>query len=126
MRTQYLVAIVVVAVVGAALYFVVLGRVQVERPLAYWPVDDRTVEVVFLDAPGLDCGIASVEESIDAVRIHAQCAKAVLPLPQGGMAQKYVFRTTLQASLGSRAVFDGLGNQADRCQFPGEDCIAPG
>jgi|ERR1044071_2408306 hypothetical protein len=127
MRTSssFLVALGVVAVIAAVGYIGLFWRSAVERPLAYWAVDDRTLEVVFLDAPNLDCGIAAVEESADIVRIHAQCQKAVIPFPESGMAQKYIFRTTLEAPLGIRSVVDGKGNVAGKCALPGDDCVAP-
>ena len=127
MRLQPVVAaFVVVAVIAAVAYVGLFLRLPVERPLAYWPVDDRTLEVVFLDAPNLDCFLATVDESGDAVRVHAQCLERVVPVPQTGAAQKYVFRTTLLAPLGARPVVDGLGNLAERCVLPGLDCNAPG
>jgi hypothetical protein len=124
--SPFFVTLVVVAVVAALAYIGLFWRSAVERPLAYWLVDERTLEVVFLDAPNLDCGIGAVEESTGIVRIHAQCQQAVISFPASGMAQKYVFRTTLQAPLGLRSVQDGKGNGASECQLPGEDCIAPG
>jgi hypothetical protein len=70
--------------------------------------------------------IAGVDETSDRVRIHAQCRERVLPVPQTGMAQRYVFQVTLQAPLGGRTVYDGSGNLAVLCQAPAQDCIAPG
>jgi hypothetical protein len=125
LSSPYLAALVAVAVVVALAYIGLSWRSAVERPLAYWVVDERHLEVVFLDAPDLDCGIGAVEESTEIVRIHAQCQHAVISFPASGMAQKYVFRTTLQAPLGLRSVQDGQGNGASKCQLPGEDCIAP-
>lgn len=124
--SPYIATLVVGAVVVALAYIGLSWRSAVERPLAYWVVDERHLEVVFLDAPDLDCGIGAVEESTDIVRIHAQCQQAVISFPASGMAQKYVFRATLQAPLSLRSVQDGKGNGASKCQLPGEDCIAPG
>ena len=126
MRLQpLLIGLVVVAVIAAVAYIGLFLRVPVERPLAYWPVDDRTLEVVFLDAPELDCRIAQVDESNEAVRVHARCLERVIPMPQTGAAEKHVFRVTLQGALGGRVVFDGNGDRATECQLPGLDCIAP-
>lgn len=124
--SPYIAALVAAAVVVGLAYIGLSWRSAVERPLAYWVVDERHLEVVFLDAPDLDCGIGAVEESTDFVRIHAQCQQAVISFPATGMAEKYVFRTALQAPLGVRLVQDGRGNGATKCQLPGEDCIAPG
>jgi hypothetical protein len=118
--------LVAVSVVAAVLYVGLLLRRPVERPLAYWAMDDRTLGVVVLDAPDLSCEIARVDESSDAVSIHAQCSERVIAVPQTGMAQKYVLQATLQAPLGGRPVYDGSGTLAERCQAPGQDCIAPG
>ncbi len=124
--SPYLATLAVAAAVVGLAYIGLSWRSANERPLAYWVVDERQLEVVFLDAPDLDCGIGAVEESTDVVRIHAQCQHAVISFPASGTAQKYIFRTTLQAPLGVRSVQDGKGNGATKCQLPGEDCIAPG
>ncbi len=113
------------AVVGGLFYVILMLRWPVERPLAYWPIDDRTLEVVFLDAPDLNCTIAAVDESSDAVRIYAQCREPVISGPHTSMAQKYVLQVILQAPLGSRVVYDGTGNRGVLCQAPGLDCVAP-
>ena len=124
MRVHYFVAAVVVATIALGLYLVFVHRVPEEKPLAYWPIDDRTLQVAVLDAPNRECEIAQVEESDKAVHIHAVCQRPAVHLPQTGMAQKFVLEVTLLESLGSRSVRDGLGRPADRCQLPGLDCIA--
>ena len=123
--SPYLTALVAVAAVVALAYIGLSWTSAVERPLAYWEVDERQLEVVFLDAPDLNCGIDAVEESAEIVRIHAQCQHSLISFSGTGMAQKYVFRTTLQAPLGLRLVQDGQGNRASKCQLPGVDCVAP-
>ena len=125
MRVRYFVAAVVVATIVLVLYVVLFLRVSEERPLAYWPIDDRTLQVVFLEAVNRECEIAQVDESADAVRIHARCQGPAIVLSQTGMAQKFVLEATLQAPLGSRTVLDGMGRPADRCQLPSPYCIAP-
>jgi hypothetical protein len=120
-----LISVGAIAAVAGILYVGLLLRWPVERPLAYWPIDNRTLGVVVLDAPNLACEIAGVDESSDAVRVHARCRERVMPVPQTGMAQQYVFRVTLQAPLGGRAVYDGSGNLAVSCQDPAPDCNAP-
>lgn len=123
-RVRYFVAAVVVATIVLVLYVVLFLRVSEERPLAYWLIDDRTLQVVVLAAVNRECEIAQIEESADAVRIHARCQGRV-SLSETGMARKFVLEATLQAPLASRTVLDGLGKPAVKCQLPGLDCGAP-
>jgi hypothetical protein len=111
-----------IALSVVAVYVGLLLRWPADRPVAYWLVDDSTLGVVVLDSPNLTCGVASVEESGDAVRIHAQCGERVIPVPQAGLAQQYVFNVSLRAPLGSRAVVDGSGSPAQLCLRPAPDC----
>jgi hypothetical protein len=124
-RVQYFVAAAAVATIGFAFYVVLFLRVPEERPLAYWPLNDRTLQVVFLASVNRQCEIAQVEESADVIRIHARCEEPAVSVPQTSMAQKFVLEVMLQAPLGSRTVLDGLDRRADKCQLPGTDCIAP-
>jgi hypothetical protein len=121
-----LVVLAILAVAVGALYLGLRLPWPVERPLAYWSINDRTLGVVILDAPNLSCGIARVDESSDAVRIHAQCQERVIGLAGTGIAEKYLLQATLKAPLAARTVYDGSGNLAIMCQAQGMDCVAPG
>jgi hypothetical protein len=115
---------IVVLVVGVGLLYLGLQlRLPAEKNLGYWPIDERTLGVVVIDAPNLMCGIARVEESRDAVRIHAQCDHPLISLGSPAMAQQYVFRVILEAPLGDRTVQDGSGEPPVECQDPAPDCI---
>jgi hypothetical protein len=113
---------VVLAIVGGLLYVGAQLRWPTEKPIGYWAIDARTLQVVLLDSPNLGCSIARVDEASNAVHIHAQCGERVVPVPQTGMAQQYVFQVTLQADLAGRTVYDGSGNAAQSCQKPVPDC----
>jgi len=113
------------AVVGL-FYLSLYLRWPVERPLAYWPIGDRTLGVVVGDAPNLGCAVALVDESSDAVHIHAQCWERIVPVPQAGMLQPYVMEVTLQAPLGGRSIYDGSGHFGNMCPAPFPDCTIPG
>lgn len=115
--------LVVSAVVLGGLYVGLHVRLPAEKNLGYWLIDERTLGVVVIDGPNLTCGIASVDESSDVVRIHAQCAHPVISLGGTGMAQQYVFQVTLEAPLGDRTVHDGSGKPPVMCQDPAPDCI---
>ena len=99
-----------------------LVRWPSEQPFGYWAIDDRTIGVVVLDSPTLSCDVARVDESSDAVRIHAQCSERVIPVSQAGMAQQYVMSVTLKAPLEGRTVYDGSGSLAQLCPKPAPDC----
>lgn len=117
---------VVVVIIVVVIYAGLLVRWPAERPFSYWQLGAQTLQVVLLDSPNLNCDIAEVDESPEAVRIQAQCGERVLPVPQTGMAEKYVLQVTLQAPLGGRLVYDGSGSLAGRCQAPGPECIVRG
>ena len=121
-----LVLLTVLAIAVGVIYVGAGLRWPVERPLAYWSINDRVLGVVILDAPNLSCAVARVDESSDAVRIHAQCQERVLGLTGTGMAEKYLLQARLQAPIAARTVYDGSGNLAVLCQAPGLDCVAPG
>jgi hypothetical protein len=114
-----------VAGAGVILYVGLQLRQPVERPLAYWPIDARTLGVLVGDAVNLSCDIARVDESSDAVRIHARCWERVLGVPGPGMLQPYLLEVTLQAPLGHRTVYDGSGNPGRSCENP-DGCRIPG
>jgi hypothetical protein len=114
--------IAVLAILASVLYVGLSLRWPIEKPFAYWMIDDQTLGVIVLDSPSLLCGIPEVDESSDAVRIHAQCLERVIPVPQTGMAQRYVFQLALRDQLGHRTVFDGLGHLAELCTGPVENC----
>jgi hypothetical protein len=121
---RLLIAVGAVAGVAALLYLSLFLRSPVERPFAYWTIDDLSLLVVVLDAPDLACE-ARVEESDDSVRIHAVCHERVVPVSQTGMARKYVLEVRLHAPLGNRSIYDGIGTLATACGDPPPDCIAP-
>jgi len=110
-------------VLAAVVYVGLLFRWPVEKTLAYWLIDGQRLGVVVLDAPDLACDVARVDETSDAVRIHAQCQERVIPVPQPAMVQQYVFEVALHEPLGARTVFDGLGNLAELCNVPAPDCF---
>ena len=118
------VAVVLGVVVGLA-YLSLYLRWPVERPLAYWPVNDRTFGVLVGDSPNLGCAVVRVDESPDAVTIHAQCWERVVPVPQTADLQAYEMQVTLQAPLGSRRVYDGSGNPGALCPSQYPDCTIP-
>ena len=109
---------IIVGLVGVGL----VVRWPMEQPFGYWAIDDSTMGIVVLDSPDLKCDIASVNESSDAVHIHAQCGERVIPVPQTGVAQQYVMQVTLEAPLAGRMVYDGSGRLAQLCQNPAPDC----
>lgn len=111
------------AVVAGLLYAGMQLRVPVEKNLGYWSIDDQTLGVVVIDAPYLMCGITGVEESSNAVRIHAQCGHALIAQSSTGMAQQYMFQVTLADPLGDRAVEDGSGKPPVVCRDPAPDCV---
>jgi hypothetical protein len=116
------------AAVGAAgILFVALNlRLPVERPLAYWVIDEQTLGVVVGDAVDTGCHVVVVDESSDTVRLRAQCWERVLPVPGPAMLEAHVIQVTLQAPLGSRMVHDGADNVAEPCPGPWPDCPIPG
>lgn len=115
----------VAAIVGSIYLAALLVRLPAERPLAYWPIDDRTLGVVVLDAPNLSCRISQTDETGDAVRIHAQCQERLMLTPHTANAQRYVLQVTLLAPLGDRPVYDGSGNLGMLCQQAPSDCFNP-
>ncbi len=121
-----LVALGAVSGVAVLLYLSLYLRWPVERPLAYWPIGGQTLGILVGDSPNLGCAVASVDESSDAVHIHAQCWERVVPVPQEGMLQPYVMEVTLQAPLGTRSVYDGSGNPGRLCPGPFPDCNIAG
>lgn len=107
----------------AGLVFVALQwRSPAEQHIGYWLIDEHTLGVVVLDSPNLSCALGQVDESADAVRIHAQCNERVVPVPETGMAQQYVFQVVLHGPLARRAVFDGTGIPGQACQKLAPDC----
>lgn len=112
----------VLALVGGMLFLGLQWRSPVEQHIGYWSIDDRTLGVVVLDSPNLSCAVAGVDESVDAVRIHARCNERVIPVSGTGMAQQYVFQVALQVPLAGRSVYDGTGTPAQACQKPAPDC----
>jgi hypothetical protein len=118
----------ILVALAVVFYLSVYLRWPVERPLVYWTIGDQTLGILVGDGPGLGCAIASVDESSDAVHIHAQCWERVVPVPQEGIFQSYVMEVTLQAPLGTRSVFDGTGHFGDLCPvpWPGGNCHIPG
>ena len=117
-----LVGSVVAVVAYASLYL----RWPVERPLAYWSIDDTTLGILVGDSPDLGCAVAFVDESTQTVTVHTQCWERVIPVPQAAVLQPYAMEVTLQAPLGSRSVFGGNGNPAQLCQSPYPNCTIPG
>ena len=117
-----------VAAVVCLLYLSLYLRWPVERPVAYWTIDDRSLGVLVGDSPNLGCEVPRVDETSEAVTIHAQCWEHVVPVPQMGSLQAYVMEITLQDPLGSRAVQDGTGEAGMRCEvrFPVGNCPIPG
>jgi hypothetical protein len=126
-RVRRLVRIAVVAaVVVGLLYLSLYLRWPVERPLAYWPIGELTLGILVGDGPDVGCAVVSVDESSDAVHIHAQCWERVVPVPEEGVLKPYPMAVTLQAPLGHRSVYDGSGNVADVCATPYPNCAIPG
>jgi hypothetical protein len=118
--------VVVLTVVVGLLYLSLYLRWPVERPLAYWPIGDRTLGILVGDGPNVGCAVVSVDESSDAVRVHAQCWERLVPVPQAAILQAYPMEVTLQDPLGNRSVYDGSGKFGDRCAAPYPDCTIPG
>ncbi len=115
--------VVIVAVVVGLGYLSLYLRWPVERPLAYWLVSDTRLGIVVGDAGYLSCDVANVDESPDAVVIHARCWERVVPVPQPAILQAYPMEVTLRAPLGSRTVKDGSGNLGTLCSNPFPDCM---
>ncbi len=116
------------AALVALVYLALPLRVPVERPLVYWSIDEHTLGVLVGDYPNLGCGVAWVDESSDAVRIHAECFEHLIPGPQAAMLQPYVMQVSLADPLGTRAVYDGMGNPGRSCPGPWQQagCNIPG
>ena len=115
---------VIVAVVGLftlALY----SRREVQKPFAYWTIEERTLGIVVAEGIYIECEVVQVDEATDAVRIWAQCLEPLLPVPMAAALSLNVFRVSLQAPLAEREVIDGSGNPGTLCQKPAPDCAPP-
>jgi hypothetical protein len=123
---RLLVIAAVIAVIVGVVYLALPLRVPVEKPLAYWKIDDHSLGIVVGDGYQLGCSVVSVGESSDAVRVHAQCFERVIPVPNAAMLQPYVMEVFLVDPLGSRTVYDGLGNPARLCPTPAPNCDIAG
>jgi hypothetical protein len=115
------VLVAVVALFTLALY----ARREVQKPLAYWPVDDRTLGVVVLEGIYIECEIARIDESADTVRIWAECLEPLLPVPMAAALHFNVFQVALAGPLANRTVLDGLDNPGELCPHPAPDCVPP-
>jgi hypothetical protein len=122
---QVLVFLAVVGLVIGLLAIVIAARRPISRPLAYWAIDQRTLGIVVIDAPGIQCAVAGVDESADYVRVSAACFEPWIPLPMAGGAHLNVMQANLRAPLSSRKVLDGSGNVGTLCQKPPPDCMPP-
>ena len=118
--------VVIAGVVVGLGYLSLYLRWPVERPLAYWVINDSTLGILVGDAGNISCDVARVDESAATVAIHARCWERVVPVPQPAMLQLYELEAALQAPLGSRSVIDGSGNPGAFCARPFPDCTLPG
>jgi len=123
-RGLLILAGVLVAIV-AVFYLALPLRVPVERPVAYWQIDDHTLGILVGGGYQIGCSVVSVDEESDPIRIDAQCFDRLIPAPNAAMLQPYVMQVSLVDPLGERKVVDGLGDPAQVCPSQAE-CNIPG
>ena len=116
----------ILLVVGVVSAFLAIGPIRrgVTRPINYWPMNDLTLGVVATSGPTIQCGVASVQESSEAITVAVECQEPLLG-PQEGSLKIHVFQVALESPVGGRVVLDGFGNPAELCEHPGIDCQLP-